>query len=228
MDSGSQTPPGDPERAATYRLYGVDVEIDAPEPVRGLIEARLPPMPPGLPAAERSSASPPPRRYRIRRGGGGSTEPERYSLDLDDAPAGHGFDLEGITHRVESDVKLWVTSNTTQVVFVHAGVVAWSGRGLILPGRSHAGKTTLVSALIARGALYYSDDYAVLDHSGRVWPFPQSLAVRSGGDARVFTPPEQLGGRTGRGGIDVGWVIETRYEADSTFDPISMSPGETA
>ncbi len=133
-----------------------------------------------------------------------------------------------MAHLVESDVKLWVTSNTTQVVFVHAGVVAWNGRGLILPGRSHAGKTTLVSALISQGALYYSDDYAVLDHAGRVWPFPQSLAVRRGSDARVFTPPEQFGGRTGRGGIEVGWVIETRYEYGSRFDPISMSPGETA
>ena len=63
-------------------------------------------------------------------------------------------------------------------VFVHAGVVGWKGRAIVIPGRSYSGKSTLVSELIRAGAAYYSDEYAVFDSRGRVYPFAKPLEMR--------------------------------------------------
>ncbi|HSI88469.1 MAG TPA: hypothetical protein VK918_05390, partial [Pyrinomonadaceae bacterium] len=55
-------------------------------------------------------------------------------------------------------------------VFVHAGAVAWKGRGIIIPANSGKGKTTLVVELAKLGAEYYSDEYAVFDAEGNLHP----------------------------------------------------------
>jgi hypothetical protein len=73
---------------------------------------------------------------------------------------------------------------------VHAGVVLWKGRAALLPGASQSGKTTLVAELLRRGALYYSDEYALLDWHGQVYPYPRALMVRSsGGWRQPVLPP---------------------------------------
>lgn len=64
---------------------------------------------------------------------------------------------------------------------LHAGAVAHAGRAWLLAGPSGAGKTTLTLALLARGFLLLSDDFAPLELStGLVHPFPKSLGVREG------------------------------------------------
>src|ERR1700730_6015394 len=45
-----------------------------------------------------------------------------------------------------------LTTLLTQMLFVHAGVVALNGRGMILVGESGSGKTSTVAALLRRGA----------------------------------------------------------------------------
>ena len=74
---------------------------------------------------------------------------------------------------------------------MHAGVVGWNGRALLLPGRTLSGKTTLVAELLRAGATYYSDELAVLDARGRVHPFPKPLAIREKGDASGERPPRR-------------------------------------
>ena len=66
----------------------------------------------------------------------------------------------------------------TGLLAVHAGVVAWNGCVVLLPGASHAGKTTLVTELLKRGAVYYSDEYALLNAEGRVHAYPRALMLR--------------------------------------------------
>jgi hypothetical protein len=108
-------------------------------------------------------------------------------------------------------------------VFVHAGVVAVAGRAILLPGRSGAGKTTLVRALVAAGATYYSDEYAVLDREGRVHPYARrpSVRVRAGQKKRAPVPR-----RRGRAGVPVGLVVETRWRPDARWAPEPLSAGE--
>jgi hypothetical protein len=124
---------------------------------------------------------------------------------------------------LESELQLSVARLARPEVFVHAGVVAVDGRALLVPGRSGAGKTTLVRALVEAGATYYSDEYAVIDRDGRVHPYARrpSVRVRAGRKERHPVPRSR-----GRGAVPVGLVVETRYRAGARWTPVSLSAGE--
>jgi hypothetical protein len=116
------------------------------------------------------------------------------------------LDLDEVLRALEKHLHLYVGEAASNRVFVHAGAVGWRGRALLLPGPSRAGKTTLVTALLRAGASYYSDEYAVLDPDGRLWPFARRLSVRpaeAGAPARRCGP-EEFGGRR-RGRCRSGW-----------------------
>jgi hypothetical protein len=114
-------------------------------------------------------------------------------------------------------------------VFVHAGVVAWQGRAIVLPGRSGSGKTTLVQALLDCGAQYGSDDYAVLDAEGRVYPYARALSVRQGAHRRLRVAAADAGaGLAMPGGLPIGLVCATSYRAGAAWAPQPVSPGDIA
>src|SRR5882672_7568667 len=77
----------------------------------------------------------------------------------------------------ESHVQLTVAEHAPRRVFVHAGVVGWNGRAILIPGLSHSGKTTLVHQLVRAGATYYSDEYEVVDARELVHPSPRPIAI---------------------------------------------------
>ncbi|MBI4445841.1 MAG: hypothetical protein HY645_08010 [Acidobacteria bacterium] len=136
-------------------------------------------------------------------------------------------DLEELLEVFERDVQLYVAEHARRRLFVHAGVVAWAGRALILPGRSQSGKTTLVSELVRVGALYYSDEYAVFDSDGRVHPFAQPLSVREQGAVRKKKlSVAALGGVSGRTSLPVGLVVLAKYEPGRRWSPRRLSPGQ--
>ena len=110
-------------------------------------------------------------------------------------------------------------------IFVHAGVVADGERGLVLPGASFAGKTTLVAALVRAGATYFSDEYAVLDPKGRVHPYPRPLGIRANGIARQHDAAA-LGGVVGEHAVPVAAVIVTTYRDGASWSPEPLSHGE--
>jgi hypothetical protein len=90
-----------------------------------------------------------------------------------------------------------------------------------------AGKTTLVVALIAAGAVYYSDEFAVLDQRGLVHAYALALSIRGeqGQPARP-TPAEALGGQVGAEPLPVGLVVMTSYKAGARWRPRVLSPGQ--
>lgn len=88
-------------------------------------------------------------------------------------------DFEEVLATLEDDLKLHVAIAAPARVFLHAGVVGWRGQAIVLPGRSLAGKSTLVEALVRAGAKYFSDEYAVLDSLGRVYPYACPLKLRT-------------------------------------------------
>lgn len=91
-----------------------------------------------------------------------------------------------------------------------------------------SGKTSLVVELIRAGARYYSDEYAVLDGSGRVHPFARPLAVRTEGGRRERHGPEMMGARVGRRPLPVHLVVASRYRAGARWRPRVLSAGEGA
>lgn len=124
----------------------------------------------------------------------------------------------------EGDLALHVASACPDRVFIHAGVVAWKGRAILLPGRTFAGKSTLVAELIAAGATYYSDEYAVIDTHGLVSPYPRRLSLRRAGGLPRRTMPR----RVGRKRIPVGWVLGARYALEAALEVELLSAGRTA
>ncbi|HUS17569.1 MAG TPA: hypothetical protein VM536_21445 [Chloroflexia bacterium] len=128
-----------------------------------------------------------------------------------------------------TDLELTMAATTSRRLFVHAGVVGWRGRAIVLPGRSFSGKTTLVLALVRAGARYYSDDFALLDAGGRVHPYTREPSVRPhGSDTGVRVPLTALGGRVGRKPLPVGLVLISEYQPDAAWQPEPLSPGAGA
>jgi hypothetical protein len=112
-------------------------------------------------------------------------------------------------------------------VFIHAGVVGRNGRAILVPGSSYSGKTTLVADLIRKGADYYSDEYAVLDESGLVHPYPRDLSIRVDGNRLEVkeTKPTELAGSVGIVPLEVGLVVVTHYVPESKWSPERLTIG---
>jgi hypothetical protein len=126
----------------------------------------------------------------------------------------------------ESLVRFEVARRTPRWTFVHAGVVGWHGRAIVIPGKSFSGKSTLVRALVGAGATYYSDEYAVLDQRGLVYPFAQPLMQRTESGTRLRLSPHELGGTVGTCAIPVGMVAVTHHTPDAQWAPVTKTPGE--
>lgn len=124
--------------------------------------------------------------------------------------------VEGQTpeEQLRTALMVHVANFAPEHVFVHAGVVSWNGKGLILPGRSFAGKTTLVAALVGAGCLYYSDEHALIAPSG---PRPALRSQTAGPVARqrCATPTRvsKLGGQSGTEPLTISLVAFLRYES---------------
>jgi hypothetical protein len=129
----------------------------------------------------------------------------------------------------ESDLNVYIAQTTPRRFFVHAGVVGWKGRAIVMPGRSYSGKTTLVKEFLERGATYYSDEFAVFDGRGHVYPFARPLAIREKTTQRqTKVSAEELGGSTGVKPLPVGLLLFTQYHDSTRWQPRAMSPGKAA
>ena len=104
-----------------------------------------------------------------------------------------GGDRRDLLERFGSTISLDVAEASPLRTFVHAGIVAWGKAAVLIPGRSFSGKTTLVAELVRAGATYYSDEFAVIDRLGMVYPYARPLQVRESDR----TLEEQAGGTFG-------------------------------
>lgn len=137
------------------------------------------------------------------------------------------LEIDELLDRFESSIRLKVAENAKKKVFVHAGVVGWRGRAIVIPGRSFAGKTSLVAALVRAGATYLSDEYAVLDRRGRVFPYLKPLSLRMGDDeTQTHVPVEELGGMAATDPLPVGHVVATHFVDGATWKPRVLTDGE--
>jgi hypothetical protein len=135
-------------------------------------------------------------------------------------------DLDPMFPAFESGFRLAVAALAPRRIFVHAGVVGWKGRAILIPGQSLAGKTTLVAELVRAGATYLSDEFAVLDSQGRVHPFRKPLSMRPERTApQVSTAVEALGGRAAKRPLPVGLVALTNYKDGGRWRPRTLTPG---
>ena len=109
---------------------------------------------------------------------GGERKP--LVLDLD------GCTIQEVEHAgsmvdwLVGDITRKAVSCAAGFVAVHAGVVSWNDRAVLLPARPDEGKTTTVAGLARAGFSFLSDELALLHLvSDLVHPFPRPLGMEA-------------------------------------------------
>ena len=135
--------------------------------------------------------------------------------------------FDDLLEQFESHLQLTVAEYAPRRVFVHAGVVGWKGKAILIPGSSFSGKSTLVAELLKAGATYYSDEYAVIDANGRVHPYARDLRMRSSGAAGMKRMrAADFGAPTGSKPLTVALVISTRFKEGARWRPRALTRGK--
>ncbi|HEX7140818.1 MAG TPA: hypothetical protein VF219_23395 [Vicinamibacterales bacterium] len=136
------------------------------------------------------------------------------------AVVARSLDRAAIVDAFSSRAQLAVAEHARNELFVHAGVVEWNGRAILIPGRTFTGKSTLTLAFLQAGARYYSDEYAIIDKRGRVHPFPRPISIRGPGvrEREAFAPATRA--------IPVGWILLTAFRGGAKWRPRAITPGQ--
>jgi len=209
----------------TFSMFGVRIEVRVDD--ASLVERILTCLPPGCSADASARID---RTYEILSNAPGSTPSHSRSTDrfllADRSLVWQSSDADALCRRFQSHVELFLSVRARTHAIVHAGVVGWEGRAIVIPGRSVSGKTTLVEALIRQGAEYLSDQYAVLDPDGLVSPFLRPLWIRQDPQVRRACAPEDLGAVTGRIPLPVRFIVVTEYRPGAPWQPRQLTPGE--
>lgn len=154
-------------------------------------------------------------------------QPASYQLRCDGTLVRCSTDLAPLLDSFEDHAKLLMAYRAEGRLFVHAGAVCWQGCGIVIPGCSRSGKTSLVRSLVEAGAQYYSDEFAVLDSQGRLHPYALPLSIRGDETRPAFrTAVEALGGRAGTLPVSVRLIVVTCYDRDAEWRPQSLSCGQ--
>ncbi len=202
--------------ALTVATYGVRLRLSASD--AELLDAAKAALPPQWAQVDGHAHD---RSYDMERSLDGSS----CALWIDGGFSSRHDDVRRLADACGADAQIYVAEMAPDRVFVHAGVVGWRGRAILVPGRTWSGKTTLVAALAAAGATYYSDEYAVLDLQGVVYPYPQPLGVRAAG-GRTRLDPRTLPAGVGASPLPVGAVMLTEYRPEASWTPKPLSPGQ--
>ena len=169
------------------------------------------------------------RVYSILVGGmGARANVRRFNLLYGDhVRLARSLDMDTVLEAFDSDLRIFIAEFAKHRVFVHAGVVGWKGKAIVIPGRSFTGKSTLVAELIRAGATYYSDEYAVFDSRGRVHPFSKPLELRQEGNHKQSKIDiGEMGGQSGTKPLEVGLVLMTQFKDGARWRPRKLTPGK--
>jgi hypothetical protein len=195
-----------------FEVYGTHVSVSVPRPelvprVLELFPADATPCDPG----------PGDRQFVLEIG-----EDGRYAVVLDGSVLNPPQPLEGALGGLRRQLFFHSVDHARDRLVVSAGVVAHGGRAIVLPGPTRIGKTTLVVALIRAGAVYYADDWALLDREGLVHPFPTLLYIRNEEKRSV----ESLGGVRGDRPIPVALIASITFRQGAGWDPQPRSQAD--
>jgi hypothetical protein len=196
--------------------------------VSGLLPRVLPLLPPGWTKSHRVIVE---RLYSLVVAQGCARAGMRrlHVLYADTMPVARDAALDQVLAALETDLHRYTAEATSDMTFLHAGVVGWQGRAIVFPGRSLSGKTTLVREMLRLGATYYSDEFAVVDDFGLVHPFARPLGIREESSyAQTKYTAEGLGAASGVKPLPMGMAVICKYEAGARWQPASLSQGQGA
>jgi hypothetical protein len=205
----------------SFRAFGlrIGVRVSSPEVLDSICEH--------LPFGWRPNKSRQVDRLYSIVAGGATANPaiKKFSLLYSDVrQIARSLHTNDIFEIMKSDMELYLAEQSPNRVFVHAGAVGWKGRAIVIPGSSMSGKTTLVKALLGAGATYFSDEFAIFDCRGKIYPFARPLTSRNRQAAVVAEQhPVRLDMRANCRPLPVGLVILTRYRPGASWRPRTLT-----
>jgi hypothetical protein len=142
--------------------------------------------------------------------------------------------LADVLRCLRYEVALHLIQARPDLLWLHAGAVAYQGSAVIISGLSGRGKSTLVTSLCTHGWTYLSDDIIPLDPtSDKILPFPQTPMIREDvgrtvprcllrelRKTEVILKPEMVCRET----VPVGALIFPNYDPRSPIGLLSCSP----
>src|SRR3954452_23002185 len=206
----------DDQNRITFEAFGVSISLEVSSPE--LLARVRPVLPPGRRPCE---SVPEEHEFRLITRDGVS-----YRVEHPGASLAGSCDLDVALGVLDAELRTFVATGAPDHIFIHAGVVAFDGRAIVIPGPSFSGKTTLVAECVRAGALYYSDDLAALDRDGLVHPYPKPLSMRVNGFSQIDHDVAMLGGTAGTRAIPVGSIIFGQYRPGAAWRPRHVSPGD--
>lgn len=208
--------------AVRLESYGVKIRIDS-NSTDILAQAEMVARHSLLGKVKRINGGPPDLTFELTKTNGGT-----YRFLHNGKYLASGRSQKKMLKFFDTIIRVSIGESAKNLLFIHAGVVGWKGRAIIMPGDSFTGKSTLVAALVKNGADYYSDDFAILDRKGLVQPFARTISMRTS-DGK-YMPYEltvaELGGTVGQKRIPVGMVLLTSYGERKRWNPKFLTPGQ--
>jgi hypothetical protein len=192
--------------------FGVAVEVQCPDRYIGAVSSLLPTD--SLPIAL-SNVN---HRFSLETESG-----DKYRINRGHRCVARAQPLPAALHILQNEIFVTLAEYAKTWVFIHAGAVAWQDRVIILPGTSYAGKSTLVRSFVDAGALYYSDEYAVLDEHGCVHPFGVPISLRSGTNQTTSVFPKG----TAKSPAIPAIVAFAKYRQNAVWRPRTLRPAQT-
>ena len=117
-------------------------------------------------------------------------------------------------------------TTSTQPPLTRSSGPVTPARSIVIPGGPRSGKSTLVRALVACGATYYSDEYAVLD-GGNVYPYRSRLPEWIGEGSALSYLLDEIRGVAPIKPLPVGIIVFAPYHPGAVFKPKLISRGRS-
>jgi hypothetical protein len=152
---------------------------------------------------------------------------DRFRLWVNGEPVAEAPEPKALADAVINAIDETVIRCMRGMHAVHAGAVSIGGRGLLLPGGTHAGKSSLVAELLRRGARYFSDEYALIDPAGRVHAYPRPLLMRNGSAKQLPVLPEEYDSGVAAASAPVQWILFLEYKPGGVWDVREISQSVT-
>ena len=203
------------------RAFGLEIRIQSGSvSISDAVDRYLFPWLPRLPLVSLDNVSATSLTFRMEQHSGG------ILIFRDDNSEITAETIETAIPLLQSAIDEAIVVRASHFVFVHAGVVAVAGGAILLPGLSHAGKSTLVAELVRRGATYFSDEYAVIEADGSVHPYPRAIMLRNGEPEQRAVLPSQLAASIGAGGVPARLILMLQYTAGESFQVRKLNHSE--
>ena len=133
-------------------------------------------------SAEPTYAEPAQGTFRIEQGAGDQV----LTVSSPGGIAYTGDDAGAAAHALQDVASYALSAGSTGGLLLHAAAVALNGRGVVLPGKTGSGKTTLTAHLVRRGYQYLTDELVFLREGGLAMRgCPRPLNVKPSGRAAV-------------------------------------------